>query len=280
MLPLHRHPPITSETYAFLEQFIYDATGIALGHNKEYLLESRLLPLVKEERLGSLNDLPGRLRRGANYELRRRIAECMTTHETMFFRDPATFEMMRSEILPELADRRRTSRELRIWSAACSSGQEPYSMAMLLFEMGFASWKVDILATDLSSRILARARAGRYPQLEVNRGMPAHLLVKYFRRDGLDWQIRDEVRRAVRFRALDLRQSMAGLGPFDLVLCRNVLIYFDLTTRENTLTEIRRTLRPGGYLVLGTSETIFNLHVDFERRTMQHAIAYRKGATP
>ena len=280
MFPSRGRTPITTETYAFLEQFIYEATGIALGQDKEYLLESRLLPLVREERLASLNDLPGRLRQGAIQDLRRRIAECMTTHETTFFRDPAVFEMLRAEVLPELAHRRESTRELQIWSAACSSGQEPYSLAMLLFEAGYGSWKLDIFATDLSSRILARAEAGRFPQLEVNRGMPAHLLAKYFRREGLDWQIREEIRRSVRFRVFDLRQSMAGLGPFDLVLCRNVLIYFDLPTREKILAQIHRALRPGGYLVLGASETTFYFKVDFERRTMQHAVAYRKAVTP
>jgi chemotaxis protein methyltransferase CheR len=151
---------------------------------------------------------------------------------------------------------------------------------MLLFEAGFGSWKLDILATDLSARILARAAEGRFPQLEVNRGMPAHLLVKYFRRDGLDWQIKDEIRRAVRFRAFDLRQPMTGFGPFDLVLCRNVLIYFDLATREKILAQIRRTLQPGGYLVLGASETTFNLNVDFERTAIRQTVAYRKAAKP
>ncbi len=236
--------------------------------------------MVRDEHLASLNELPGRLRQGATEDLRRRIAESMTTHETTFFRDPAVFEMLRAELLPELARERQASHELQIWSAACSSGQEPYSLAMLLFEAGYGSWKLDILGTDLSSRILARATAGRFPQLEVNRGLPAHLLVKYFRREGLDWQIKDEIRRAVRFRPFDLRQPATGLGPFDLVLCRNVLIYFDLATRERILTQIRRSLRPGGYLVLGASETTFNLNVKFERKTMQHAVAYRKAAKP
>ena len=269
---------LTTDNYIFLERFIYDATGITLGQDKHYLLNSRLTPILQDERLGSLNELCLRLRHGVSEGLRRRIAECMTTHETTFFRDPAVFEALRTGLLPEIANERRASKTLRIWSAACSSGQEPYSLAMLLFEAGYADWNLDILGTDLSTRILATASTGRYLQIEINRGMPVPLLVKYFDRVGLDWQIQDEVRRVVRFAPFDLRRSMSGLGPFDLVLCRNVMIYFDTETRKKILAEIRGTLAPGGYLLLGASETTLNLDTSFTRKMIRNTVVYQKAA--
>jgi len=187
----------------------------------------------------------------------------------------------RSEVLPEIARHRQATRTLRIWSAACSSGQEPYSLAMLLLEAGYRNWNIQILGTDLSSQILERAGAGRYLQIEISRGLPASLLVKYFERAGLDWQIKDEVRRLVRFSPLDLRQGLRALGPFDLVLCRNVLIYFDLETRRGILAGIRGVLAPGGYLMLGASETTFNLDNSFARKTVRNTVVYQaQAATP
>ena len=272
-------PAITDDNYAFLERYVHQETGIVLGDDKLYLLESRLAPVLEEERLASLNGLCDRLRKGIPDTLRRRIAECMTTHETLFFRDPAVYETLRKEVIPELARARQATKTLRIWSAACSSGQEPYSLAMMLWELGFSDWRLEILGTDLSSRILARAAAGRYLQIEVNRGLPAPLLVKYFQRAGLDWQIKDEIRRIVRFAPFDLRQSMSGLGTFDIALCRNVLIYFDLATRKKILGGIRGVLAPDGYLLLGASETTLNLDADFIRRSVGSTVVYRRGAS-
>jgi len=269
---------LTPENYGFIERYIHEATGITLGQDKNYLLESRLMPVLEEERLGSLNELCTRLRKGVPESLRRRIAECMTTHETLFFRDPRVFDVLRTDLLPELAKDRQATRTLRVWSAACSSGQEPYSLAMLLLEAGYADWKIEILGTDLSSRILARATEGRYLQIEINRGMPAPLLVKYFQRAGLDWQVRDELRRIVRFAPFDLRQSMGPLGTFDLVLCRNVLIYFDQEARAKILAGLRDTLSPGGFLLLGASESMYNMEAGFVRRTSGQTVAYQRTA--
>lgn len=266
---------LTPENYQFLERYIHQETGISLGQDKRYLLDSRLAPILQEERIGSLNELCSRLRQGIPEKLRRRIAECMTTHETLFFRDPAVFDALRSEILPELVKSRQTTRTLRIWSAACSSGQEPYTLAMMLLEAGYVDWKLDILGTDLSSRILERASTARYLQIEVNRGLPAPMLVKYFQRAGLDWQLKDEVRRVVRFAPFDLRQSMANLGPFDLVLCRNVMIYFDSDTRKKILAGLRGTLAPGGYLLLGASETVFAPDSGLARKTIRNTVFYQ-----
>jgi chemotaxis protein methyltransferase CheR len=271
--------PLTADNYEFLERYIYRQTGIALGSDKLYLMESRLAPVLQDQRLGSLNELCSLLRRGVPESLRCRIAECMTTHETLFFRDPAVFDAIRTDLLPALASARRATRSLRVWSAACSSGQEPYSLAILLLEAGFADWRIEILGTDLSSRILARASAGEYLQIEVNRGLPAPLLVKFFRRAGLNWQIKDEIKRLVRFAPFDLRHSPSQFGAFDLVLCRNVLIYFDAETRKTILARLRSTLAPGGYLLLGASETTFNMDPGLIRKTVGTTVAYQAPLT-
>ncbi|HUA60985.1 MAG TPA: protein-glutamate O-methyltransferase CheR [Verrucomicrobiae bacterium] len=266
---------ITPENYAFLEQYIHRESGILLGPDKLYLLKSRLQQLLQQERLGSLDQLCEHLRKSPTESLRRKIVESMTTHETLFFRDPAVFEMLRKDLLPELAKSRSSSRSLRIWSAACSSGQEPYSLAMTILESGFADWKVEIVGTDLSSQILERAAGGTYLQIEVNRGLPAPLLIKYFQRVGLDWRIQEPVRRMVRFTSFDLRQNMSSFPQFDLILCRNVLIYFEIETRKKILAGLRSRLVPGGYLLLGASETTFNIDDSFVRRTIGNSIVYQ-----
>jgi chemotaxis protein methyltransferase CheR len=266
---------LSPENYGFLQDYIQRESGIALGNDKLYLLKSRLQPLIEEERLGSMDELCRRLRNAPPEALRRKVVESMTTHETLFFRDAAVFDMLRHELLPEFARERQAIRTLRIWCAACSSGQEPYSLAMLLLELGMGDWNIQILGTDLSKQILERAARGRYLQIEVNRGLPAALLVKYFQRAGLEWQIKDTVRRLVRFTAQDLRQSMQGLGPYDLILCRNVLIYFDMDTRRKIIAGLRRSLSPGGCLLLGASETTFNLDETLLRRTVRNSIVYQ-----
>jgi len=203
------------------------------------------------------------------------IVEAMTTHETLFFRDPAVYDAIRSALVPELAERRATGRAVRIWSAACSSGQEPYSLAMLLLEAGLGPGDVEIVATDLSNQILDKAREGKYLQLEVNRGLPAALLVRYFERQGLEWRVKETVRKMVKFQPFDLRQSPRSLGMFDLVLCRNVLIYFELETRKAILAGIRSVMRPGSCLLLGTSETVFQIDEKLTRRSLGATACYQ-----
>ncbi len=265
---------ITPENYAFLQDRIYRDSGIVLDDTKHYLIESRLLPIVRKEKLGTLNELCARLRAIESGPLRRQVVEAMTTNETFFFRDVAVFDTLRDKVLPALVEKRQSSRTLSIWSAAASSGQEAYSLAILLLEMGLGSWNIRIFGTDLNTQILDQARAGRYLQLEVNRGMPAKYLVKYFQRAGLEWQVKDEVRRVVEFRTFDLRQTMRGLGPFDLVLCRNVLIYFDVKTKKQILGELRRVLNPQGLLLLGSAETTLNLDDRFARRVIGPSVFY------
>jgi chemotaxis protein methyltransferase CheR len=210
------------------------------------------------------------------------VVELMTTNETWFFRDLRPFEVLRSSILPELLTRRSDERRLHIWSAACSSGQEPYTMAMIISEHfpQLASWNVRIIATDLSTEILDRARAGRYSQLEVNRGMPAALLVKYFRKVGNEWHISDAIRRQVEFRELNLVEAWLVLPLMDLVFLRNVLIYFDVETKKSIFGRVRRLLRPDGYLMLGGAETTLNIDDAFERTAFDRAGAYQLRTSP
>jgi chemotaxis protein methyltransferase CheR len=265
---------ILTENYRFLQQQVYSEVGIVLEDNKHYLFESRLAPLVKQLKLGSINDLCALLRRRSDATVSRLMVEAMTTNETYFFRDPAQYEGIRTVLLPRLKDERRDTRSLRFWSAAASTGQEAHSLAMILLEEGLQSWNIQILGTDYSSKVVERARSGLYQQIEVNRGLPTSLLVKYFRRSGLDWQLNDGVRRMARFDTIDLRNCMRTLGPFDLVFCRNVMIYFDNETKRKIMKEIHGTLFRGGWLLLGGSETALGLDEWFDRKTVGNMIVY------
>jgi chemotaxis protein methyltransferase CheR len=266
---------ISPQSYYFFQNFIARESGIVLDDDKRYLLEARLMPIALKLRLYSLNDLFVMLQTAPDPSLRQQVVEAMTTHETFFFREAAQYDALKSTVLPEMLQERQFTRRMRVWSAAASSGQEAYSLAMLLLEMGVGHWDISILGTDLSTQVLQRARDGRYLQIEVNRGLPAALLVKYFKRDGLEWQLKDEVRRLVRFEQDDLRRGINAQGPFDLVFCRNVLIYFDIETKRNILSRLRGSLLPGGYLLLGGSETTLNLDDRFVRRQLGTAMFYQ-----
>ena len=266
---------LSEPNYQFLKEHLYRGSGMVLENGKNYLLECRLIPIVKRQKLSGLNELCSLLQRNPKDILHREVVEAMTTNETMFFRDSALWQELRATILPELIEHRKDTRKLRFWSAASSSGQEAHSFAMALLELGLVDWDIRILGTDLSSQMVERARLGQYSQLEVNRGLPAAHLVKYFMRNGLQWQIKDEVKRLVRFEQLDLRQQLNGYGPFDIVFCRNVLIYFDVNTKQQILKAIRGTLFPGGHLILGSAETVLNLDNSYERRSLARASFYR-----
>jgi len=200
--------------------------------------------------------------------------EAMTTNETYFFRDPAQYDAIKTTLLPRLKEERRDIRRLRFWSAASSTGQEAYSLAMLLDDAGFKDWNIDILGTDFSSPIVDRARSGKYHQIEVNRGLPASLVIKHFARCGVEWQLSEGLRRMARFETIDLRNSMRTLGPFDLVFCRNVLIYFDAATRRKILEEIHGTLFRGGWLLLGGAETAAGVERWFDSVAVGNATVY------
>jgi chemotaxis protein methyltransferase CheR len=265
---------IHSENYRFLQERVYSHTGIVLEENKHYLLESRLTPIVRQLGLGSINDLCALLRATCEVGVGRQVVEAMTTNETYFFRDPAQYDAIASTLLPRLKEERRDTKRLRFWSAAASTGQEAYSLAMLLQEHGLGDWSIQILGTDYSSQVLERARSGSYQQIEVNRGLPAAFLVKHFRRSGVDWQLSEPVRRMAHFETMDLRQSMRALGPFDLVFCRNVMIYFDAETKRKLWNELHGTLFRGGWLLLGGAETAFGVEEWFERQAVGNATVY------
>jgi chemotaxis protein methyltransferase CheR len=252
---------MTAQDFEFVCRLVRDRSAIVLESGKEYLVEGRLTPLVRQFDLGSISELVHRLRTGPDNGLTTRVVEAMVTTETSFFRDLLPFETLRTTVLPELIRRRKDEKRLDVWCAACSTGQEPYSLALLLRERfpELAGWRVGILATDLSSDVLARAKEGRFSQLEVNRGLPAGLLVKYFRQQVSTWELCEEVRRAVEFRPLNLVRLWPPLPRMDLVFLRNVLIYFDVETKKAVLDRVSSLLRPDGYLLLGGAETTLNL---------------------
>jgi chemotaxis protein methyltransferase CheR len=258
---------MTEQDFDFIRKLLRQHSAIALEPDKQYLVESRLAPLVRRLELQSIGDLVGRLRAGPFNGLHAEIVEALVTTETSFFRDHHPFESLRKVVIPELMRRRAGERSLRIWCAACSTGQEPYSVALLFREHfpELRKWDVSLLATDLSREVLQRARAGRYNQIEVNRGLPASLLVKYFRQEGNVWQLQQDVRGLVEFRELNLAQTWPALPRLDLVLLRNVMIYFDVETKRTILGRLARLLRPDGYLVLGGAETTFNLDDSYRR---------------
>jgi chemotaxis protein methyltransferase CheR len=266
--------PIHSDNYRFLQQHVYSHAGIVLEEDKHYLFESRLAPIVRRLGLGSINDLCTLLRTSRQAEVSLQVVEAMTTNETYFFRDPSHYEAIRSVLLPRLKQDRQDTKRLRFWSAAASTGQEAYSLAMSLLDEGLRGWNIQILGTDFSSQVLERARQGKFHQIEVNRGLPTPLLVRHFTRAGVDWQLNENVLRMTRFEQIDLRKSMRSLGPFDLVFCRNVLIYFDTDTKKKILKEIHGTLFRGSWLMLGGAETVFGIDEWFERQVIGNATVY------
>jgi chemotaxis protein methyltransferase CheR len=267
---------ISRENYGFLQQYVYRTSGIVLDDNKHYLLEARLAPIVRRENLKTINDLCALIRATSGGRVSQEVVEAMTTNETLFFRDAIPFKVLRNQLLPPLIAARSETRKLSFWSAASSSGQEAYSLAMMLCEMGLQDWNIEIRGTDLNERMVERARLGSYVQIEVNRGLPATHLVKYFERNGLEWRVKDNLRRMVRFERFDLRQPMGLMGPFDFVLCRNVLIYFDVETKKRILAEMAKTIVRGGHLLLGAAETTMNLSDAFERDAFEGVSFYKK----
>ena len=258
---------LAAPDFAYIRTLVRDRSAIVLDDGKEYLASSRLEPVVRQVGLGSVGELVAQLRRSQTSALHDLVIDAMTTNETSFFRDVRPFDGLRDHVLPELIERNRARRSINIWCAATSSGQEVYSVGMLIREHfpELASWNVSFLATDISPTMLERTREGRYSQLEVNRGLPAKLLVQYFHRDGTHWRIDDSLRRMVQVKPLNLAAPWPALPRLDLVLMRNVLIYFDVDTQRAILGRVRRTLQPEGLLLLGGSETTLNIDNDYER---------------
>lgn len=249
---------IAPADYEFLRGLLLRRSGLALSGDKQYLVESRLAPVARHNDLDGIPAVIARLRRGDMPALEDAVVEAMTTNESYFFRDKAPFETFVQVMLPAIDAARPAGQPIRVWCAAASTGQEPYSLAMALKEHPRAAGgrRVEILATDLASDVLERARAGLYSQFEVQRGLPIQHLVKYFAKQDDNWRISQEIRSMVEFRKLNLLHPFTGLGRFDIVFCRNVLIYFGLETKADVLARIARSVAADGFLVLGAAETV------------------------
>ncbi len=263
--------------FHFVRDLVRRRSGIVLEPGKEYLVETRLLPLARTAGDDDVARFISRLRTASTPALLTAVVEALTTNETSWFRDRHPFDALRDHVLPELMARPRSTRRISVWSAACSSGQEPYSIAMVLADAMAAhpGWSADIVATDLSNDILAQARTASYSQLEVNRGLPAALMVRHFERAGTRWALREPIRRMVTFRELNLANPLPTMTPVDIVFLRNVLIYFDAAMKRQVLGQVRRVLRPDGYLFLGGAETTLHLDEEFERAPVGATSVYR-----
>ncbi|MDY7101966.1 MAG: protein-glutamate O-methyltransferase CheR [Actinomycetota bacterium] len=261
---------LAAHDFDFICRLVRERAAIVLEPGKEYLAQSRLEPVAKEAGLGSVTELVAALRTGTSRGLHDKVIDAMTTNETSFFRDNHPYESLRKSILPEIIERNASRRSLDIWCCASSTGQEPYSVALTIKEHfpELSTWRVNIRATDISPSALDKARSGRFSQLEVNRGLPVTLLVKWFTRQGAFWEIDPSIRSLVSFELQNLAAPWMATMPYDLVLLRNVLIYFDLETKRQILGQVRKVLRPGGYLLLGGSETTLAIDNNYERVTM------------
>ena len=268
---------ISIAEFDFVRGMVREQAAIVLDPGKEYLVESRLSPLAVREGFDTLARFLETLRKAPRSSLAKKVIDAMTTNETSFFRDVDPFEVLRATILPELLRARAGVKRLHIWSAACSTGQEPYTTAMILgdsFPM-LADWDVRILATDISHEVLERARKAEFGQLEINRGLPAAFLLKYFDRQGTNWRVKESLRKWVRFQELNLIQPWPLIGVMDIVFVRNVLIYFDVATKKKVLSNVISVLRPDGYVFLGGAETPLNIEERLEPLAARRGNCYR-----
>ncbi len=273
------------EDFDLFSVLVKQRSGLVLTRDKAYLLESRLTPVARKWNLKTLDDLAQSVRAKRDETMLRDITEAMTTNESFFFRDQKPFDQFRQVLLPQLLKSRAAKRQIRIWSAAASSGQEAYSLAIILNEEAakLQGWKVDIFGTDLSAEMVERAKSGIYSQFEVQRGLPVTFLVKYFQQVGTDrWQVKDNIRQMVQFREGNLLTDFGPIGTFDIVYCRNVLIYFDQPTKTRVLEAISKVLTPDGTLFLGGAETVLGVTEKFkplENERGLYVLTGRTGAT-
>jgi len=273
-------PSIANENdLIYLRELILTRSAIVLEPEKDYLIQSRLEPVAKEAGLSSLEELAQTLRTTPSGPLHEKVVEAMTTNETSFFRDVHPFEAFRESVLPDILKKRADTRTISIWCGASSSGQEPYTIAMVLREHfpELATWDIKFVATDISTQMLEKCRGGKYSQLEVNRGLPAQFLIKYFEKKGLSWHIKDELRNMVEFQQLNLAGSWPPMPKVDIIWLRNVLIYFDVEMKKEILQKIRYLMQPDGYLFLGGAESTMNLNDHFERLNFNATSCYRLG---
>ena len=267
--------------FDYIRTFVFDQAGIVLEAGKQYLVESRLAPVAKARNMASFAALISGLQAG-DLALRRAVIEAMTTNETTFFRDVAPFDALRDHVVPQLLEARKASRELRFWYGASSTGQEPYSVVMLLQQHfpQLASWKVSHYATDINVEVIEKARRGRYNQVEINRGLPATHLVKHFEKAGMEWQLKPAIRDQVRFEQLNLVKPWPLLPTFDVIMLRNVMIYFDVDSKRQILTRLAGRLAPDGYLFLGGAETTMGVVDTFQRLPYERAGCYCRTDSP
>lgn len=269
---------ISPEQFRFFADLVKTSSGISLGKGKEYLIESRLSELAKSLGLKDLEELYRKAKFQMTPKLKEQIIEAMTTNETYFFRDQHPFDALQKEIIPELIKKNQNTKKLRFWSAACSTGQEPYSVALLIAEHfpALSNWRIEILATDISQQAIKKGMEGRFTQVEVNRGLPVTMLIKYFKQQGPFWMINEKLKKLVRFKQLNLLSPLVGFGTFDIIFCRYVLIYFDQQTKKQILEKLVKTLNPGGYLFLGATETPIGLPPTMKRVSIGRATCWRK----
>lgn len=265
---------MTPQEFDWLRAFLKQQSGLVLTNEKQYLIESRLLPVARKAGLASLSALIAKIKEPGQSMLAATVVEAMTTNESFFFRDKTPFEHFSDTMLPKMLEARARERRLRIWCAAASTGQEPYSLAMCLkdAEAKLAGWRVEILGTDLSTDVLEKAKAGIYTQFEVQRGLPINHLLKYFTQIGDTWQINSNMRSMVQYRKLNLLENFSSLGQFDIIFCRNVLIYFDNKTKVEILERMAKMMPADGYLVLGAAETVVGLTDVFRPMTEKRGL--------
>ena len=270
---------ISSTDFAYICKFLREHSAIHLEAGKEYLVETRFLPLIRELGHDDLKSFINWLRQNPTGVIHQRAVEALTTNETLFFRDFHPFETLRQHLLPKVVELNQTSKCLNIWSAACSTGQEPYTIEMILQDHfpQLSHWKTKILATDLAQQILERAMEGRYSQLEINRGLPAPMLIKHFVRDGEWWKVKPALRERLEFRPLNLIGSWLGVAKMDIIFLRNVLIYFQPEVKKQILEKMYHQLNPGGYLFLGGSETLLGLSDRFKTHIFNATVVYQRG---
>lgn len=268
---------LSNDTFEYVRALVQQHASIVIEPNKAYLVEARLSALARKAGVASVDAYLRKVRAQRQDSVIQEIVEAMTTNETLFFRDPPAFDALRLEIIPTLIKRRADSRKLVIWSAASSTGQEPYSVAMMLRECfsELNAWEVQIYGTDISREVLTKAKQGQFSLIEVNRGLPATLLVKYFRRAGAKWALRDDIKEMVTFLPCNLASSWPSMPTFDLILLRNVLIYFDVDTKRSVMAKVERSLARDGSLLLGNGETMMSVSTAFERYTHDKAVYYQ-----
>lgn len=269
---------LSTADLAYVREVVRERSAIVLDDSKRYLVESRLTPIARQQGASDLGDLVAKLRADRSGRLHDVVVDAMTTNETSFFRDPQLWVALERALLPNMIEQRRSQQALNFWCGASSSGQEPYTLAMLLverFPQVVRDWNVRIIATDISADMLGRAAAGRFTQLEVNRGLAAPRLVRHFVRDGSHWRISDQLRQMVEFRSLNLVTPWPFVPQVDVLFLRNVLIYFEHQTKKEILARCRTVLRPDGHLILGTSETTLNIDDSYERVVTEGATTYR-----